>query len=327
MMQARFFDADDADDAGAWDYFCRGAHGATFLHSRAFLSYHGTRFVDRSVVIERQGEWLGLIPAAVHPADPAIVVSHPGATYGGIVHQGRLRGAHMLPALDAACALWASAGHARLQYKAVPHIYQAAPAQEDLYALFRAGAVRYRVDLSSCIDLRCRLPVSERRKRGKRRAERAGVHIVQGREHLAALWPVLADNLMRNHGATPVHTLDEITLLADRFPEHIHVMAAQVDGAVEAGIVLFLGPVVAHAQYIASSRAGHALNALDLLFDEAIGQGVRSGKRYFDFGISTEDQGRVLNDGLAQFKNEFGAGGVVHEFYELNLKGAGHASQ
>jgi hypothetical protein len=324
MMQARFF---EADDAGSWDSFCRGAHGATFLHSRAFLSYHGARFVDRSVVIGRDGEWLGVIPAAGHPADPSTVVSHPGATYGGIVHRGRLRGAHMLDALDAARALWASAGYERLLYKAVPHIYQAAPAQEDIYALFRAGAVRYRVDLSSCIDLQYRLPVSERRQRGKRKAQRAGVQVVQGRGHLAALWPVLANNLMRNHGVAPVHTLDEITLLADRFPEHIHVMAALVDGVVEAGVVLFFGQTVAHAQYIASSETGYAVNALDLLFEEAIGHGARSGKRYFDFGISTEDGGRILNEGLAQFKNEFGAGGVVHEFYELNLKGAANASQ
>jgi hypothetical protein len=324
MMQARFFDIDEADD---WDRFCRGAHGATFLHSRAFLSYHGTRFVDRSVVIERHGAWLGVIPAAMHPADPSIVVSHPGASYGGIVHQGRLRGAHMLHALDAARALWASAGFERLQYKAVPHIYQSAPAQEDLYALFRAGAVRYRVDLSSCIDLHNSLPVSERRKRGKRKAERAGVQLVQGKAYLAALWLVLADNLMRNHGATPVHTIDDITLLVDRFPEHIHVMAALANGVVEAGIVLFLGPAVAHAQYIASSEIGYALNALDLLFDEAIAQGARSGKLYFDFGISTEQQGQILNEGLVQFKNEFGAGGMVHEFYELKLKGAGDASE
>ena len=324
MMQARFF---GIDEANAWDHFCRAAHNATFLHSRAFLSYHGTRFIDRSVVIERHGEWLGVVPAAIHPSDPSTVVSHPGASYGGIVHQGGLRGAHMLLALDSARALWSSAGFERLQYKAVPHIYQVAPAQEDIYALFRAGAVRYRVDLSSCIDLHNRLPVSERRKRGKRKAERAGVQLVQGKAYLAALWLVLADNLMRKHGATPVHLLDEISLLVDRFPEHIHVMAALVNGVVEAGIVLFLGQPVVHAQYIASSEAGYSVNALDLLFDEAIAQSIRSGKRYFDFGISTEQQGQILNEGLAQFKNEFGAGGVVHEFYELKLKGAEDASE
>lgn len=324
MMLARFFNHDESD---TWDNFCRGTYGATFLHSRAFLSYHGARFIDRSVVIERQGEWLGVIPAAVHPSEPSTIVSHPGTTFGGIVHQGRLRGAQMLQALDCARTLWASSGYERLQYKAVPHIYQSAPAQEDLYALFRAGAERYRVDLSSCIDLQYRLPVSERRKRGKKKAQRASVRIVHGREHLAALWEVLADNLIRNHGVMPVHTLREITMLVDRFPEHIHVMTALVDGVVEAGTVLFVGQMVTHAQYIASSQVGYSVNALDLLFDEAIGDSSKSGKRYFDFGISTEDQGLILNEGLSQFKIEFGAGGVVHEFYELNLKGAGNASQ
>jgi len=326
-MEARFFDSADADDAPAWDAFCHRAHNATFLHTRAFLSYHGARFRDRSIVIERGGEWLGVMPAAAHPANPSLVVSHPGATYGGMVHGGRLRGAQMLQAFDAARTLWSSNGFERLQYKAVPHIYQAAPAQEDLYALFRAGAVRYRADLSSCIDLQHRLPLSERRQRAKKKAQRAGVRVAAGSAYLAALWPVLADNLMRNHGAVPVHTLDEIRLLAARFPEQIGVMAALVDGVVEAGIVLFLGPTVAHAQYIAASQAAYALNALDLVFDAAIAHAAEAGKRYFDFGISTENAGLVLNDGLAQFKNEFGAGGVVHEFYELNLKGAEHASE
>ncbi|MGY8710068.1 GNAT family N-acetyltransferase [Bradyrhizobium sp. 18BD] len=323
MMRARFF---DAGDAIRWDSFCHGAHGATFLHSRAFLSYHGNRFVDRSVVVERHDEWLGVIPAAEHPGDPSTVVSHPGATYGGMVHHGRLRGGRMLQALNSALALWASAGYERLQYKAVPYIYQISPAQEDLYALFRAGAARYRSDLSSCIDLQYRLPVSERRKRGRKKALRACVQLTQGTDHLAALWPVLADNLERNHDAAPVHTLGEMSLLAARFPEHIEVMTAQVDGSVEAGIVLFLGQTVAHAQYIASSEAGYAVNALDLLFDGAIEHSVRSGKRYFDFGISTEEHGRILNEGLAQFKNEFGAGGIVYEHYEMNLKEGGNAA-
>lgn len=324
MMRARFF---NVDESSSWDSFCRDAHGTTFLHSRAFLSYHGSRFVDRSVVIERHGKWLGVIPAAEHPAIPSTVVSHPGASYGGIVHQGQLRGAQMLHALDAASALWASAGYERLQYKAVPHIYHAAPGQEDLYALFRAGAVRYRVDLSSCIDLRHRLPVGERRIRGTRKARQAGVHIGRGSEHLAPLWRVLVDNLMRKHGVAPVHTLEEINSLVDRFPEHIEVTVALVAGVVEAGIVLFLGQTVAHAQYIASSDVGYSVSALDLVFDEAIQHSAESGKRYFDFGISTENQGLDLNVGLAQFKNEFGAGGVVHEFYELNLKGSRHAPQ
>jgi hypothetical protein len=43
------------------------------------------------------------------------------------------------------------------------------------------------------------------------------------------------------------------------------------------------------------------------------------GARYFDFGVSNEQGGQILNEGLYRFKMSFGAGGVVHEFYEVAL--------
>jgi hypothetical protein len=322
-MDARFF---EPDDAAQWDRFCETSHGSTFLHSRRFLSYHGERFVDRSIIFEEAGRWVGIVPAAQHPALRDVIVSHPGITYGGVLHQGRLRGASMLLAFDAAAARWRAAGYARLQYKAIPPIYQRAPAQEDLYALFRLGASRYRCDLSSCIDLRHRLAISERRKRAQKKAQSAGIRIDTGGAHLPALWHVLADNLQRRHAAKPVHSFDEISTLAARFPGNIAVNVALSGTQVLAGVVLFLSDTVVHAQYIASSEAGFDTCALDLVMEHAIAQSAAADKRYFDFGISTEDQGRVLNEGLNQFKNEFGAGGVAYEFYEWNMTGGGYAA-
>ncbi|MGH8294089.1 MAG: GNAT family N-acetyltransferase [Steroidobacteraceae bacterium] len=321
-MKARLF---LPDDAARWDEFCARAYGATFLHSRRFLSYHQDRFDDRSIVIEDAGGWLGVIPAARHPVEHDVVVSHPGITYGGVLHHGRLRGGEMLAALGSAAALWHAAGFGRLQYKAVPYIYQRAPAQEDLYALFRAGARRYRCDLSSCIDLHHRLPPSERRGRARAKALRAGAQIAAGNQHVHALWEVLQENLRRRHRVQPVHSLSEITTLAARFPDRLRVIVGLVDGKVEAGTLLFLTDRVAHAQYIASSERGHEVNALDLVLESALDESRLDGKRYFDFGISTENQGQTLNEGLNRFKNEFGAGGVAYEFYECDLGRNGDA--
>ena len=47
------------DDADAWDGFCEGALQSTLLHTRRFLSYHGDRFADRSLIIEEAGKWIG----------------------------------------------------------------------------------------------------------------------------------------------------------------------------------------------------------------------------------------------------------------------------
>lgn len=306
-------------DAASWDAFCASAPMATFLHRRSFLSYHGDRFADLSLVIEDEaGRWLGVFPAARGAAES--VVSHPGATYGGLVHGGTLRGEAMLDALTAVCAHYAAAGYTRLRYKAVPRIYHRRPSDDDLYALFRLGAERVRCDLSCAIDLADRGAVSERRRRAQRKAAKAGLVVTRDDPDLAAYWQVLADNLASRHDAKPVHRLDEIELLKARFGEAIQLVSARQDGSLIAGTLLFNTPSTAHAQYIASLDSGREIGGLDAVFEEAIAWAAASGRRYFDFGISNEAEGRVLNSGLYEFKAQFGASGVIHEFFDLDLK-------
>lgn len=315
-MQVRPYGAADEE---AWDRLCSRSHCASFLQTRAFLSYHGERFRDRSLVLTDGQRWLGVLPAASHPTLAQVVESHPGITYGGFVHDGSLRGERAMAALRLAAAHYASLGYRTLRYKPLPHIYQRAPAQDDLYALFRLGARRARCDLACCLDLANPLPPSERRRRAAVRARKAGLRYVDGSDCLPALWRVLEDNLLRKHGSRPVHSLAEMQLLASRFPDHIRFSVAEHEGVVVAGTVAFIVGPVMHLQYIASSETGHALSALDGLFGQLIEQARAAGLRYFDFGTSNEDQGRVLNEGLYRFKSEFGGGGVAYETYELDL--------
>jgi Acetyltransferase (GNAT) domain len=316
-MQARAYTAADAE---RWDTFCAEALSATFLHSRRFLSYHGDRFTDRSLVFEDGARWLGVLPAAQGLLQPELVVSHPGITYGGVLHDGALRGEAMLNALQAARAHYAAAGYRSLLYKPVPHIYHCAPAQDDLYALFRLDAQRVRCDLSSCIDLAHPLPLSERRRRALKKAQRAGLSLESGAHLADQLWPVLEANLAQRHGQKPVHSLEQIRLLLQRFPQAIRITIARLEKQVIAGTVLFIAGGVCHTQYIASNALGHETGALDLVFDQQITEARDMKAQFFDFGISNEDGGRSLNVGLHRFKSEFGAGGVVHEAYEIDLK-------
>lgn len=313
-LRLRPYEVSDATD---WDAFCSVAHQATFLHMRRFLSYHGNRFQDLSLVLEEDGRWVGLFPAALHPDDPRCAVSHPGITYGGLLHAGALRGGRAIEALSAIRSYFTELGISKLIYKAVPLFYHAVPAQDDVYALFRLGATRVRCDLSCAIDLAQRPPPSERRRRGQRKALRNGVEIHEGPKFLPALWEVVTDNLQRKHQVSPVHTVAEITLLAERFPQDIRCVVALLAGEVIAGTVIFSTTMADHAQYIASSEMGREVGALDVVFDHCITVATNSGKRWFDFGISTVNSGLVLNEGLYRFKSEFGGGGVIYEFFEL----------
>lgn len=308
------------EKAQLWDHHVAAFPMHTFLHTRRFLSYHGNRFRDQSVFLtDTGGEVVGAFPAAVDPDDQQIIVSHPGITYGGLLHGERLRGEEVLLALQQIGAYYGSRGFTCLRYKAIPHMYHQVPAEDDLYALFRLGARRYRCDLSATIDLHGSSRPSERRARGQKKAAKHGLEIVEGAENIERVWNVLAENLGRKHGVRPVHSLDEICTLHALFPDNIRFIAGIHNGQVQAGLVLFVTATTVHAQYIASSEVGQSIAALDAVFAYAIGQARDQGFRYFDFGISTEKGGTALNSGLYQFKREFGAGGTVHDFYEIAL--------
>lgn len=311
----------DPARCGEWDGLVGDSASGTFLHTRRFLSYHGDRFEDRSLIlVDDRDRLVAVFPAALNPADPDVVVSHPGITYGGIVHGRALRGDGVLAALDAILDHYRVLGLRTLRYKAVPAMYHRWPAQDDLYALFRRQARLVRRDLSATVDLVRPLPVSERRRRGARRARTQGAEIVHGMEHTRAFWAVLEQVLSARHGARPVHTLDEIRLLAARFPREIDFIGAARGTTLLAGTVLFRTDTVCHAQYIASNDAGNAIGALDLVFEAAVEKARQLGSLWFDFGISTEAQGTLLNSGLHEFKTGFGAGALTYDFYDLALR-------
>ncbi len=308
------------DQAEWWDTFCETAPMATFLHTRRYLSYHGERLADCSLTIREGDTWLGLLPAAASPTVSDMIVSHPGVTFGGLVHGGKLHGTRMLEALELALKHFARLGFRKLLYKCVPSIYHQVPSQDDRYALFRLGAIRVRCDLSATIDLNGPIVPSRRRQRSLKKALETGAVVTTADSaQISSLWSVLNDNLERKHNAAPVHSEAEIRLLAGRFPERIRFVVALLAGNVEAGVVLYIDKGVHHAQYIAASEAAYQHSLLDAVFDHCIAGAMRERARFFDFGISNEDQGRILNEGLYRFKTEFGGGGVVHEFYELPL--------
>lgn len=315
-LVARRFEESDSD---AWDELVAGSWNGTFLHTRRFLRYHGERFQDASLLLEdgARGNVLGVFPAAVDPRDSGCVTSHPGITYGGIVHRGGLLGMRMRAALEAICEHYDSAGFRALRYKVVPAIYHRRPAEDDRYALFLLGARRYRCDLSSTLDLATKPSLAPSKLRNIKKALRCGSSVETGAQFLRPFWDVLSANLDERHGASPVHSLEEIEDLHARFPENIICTVAVANGEVVAGSVTFRTDTVDHGQYYSASAEGRNLSALPLVVERCIAMAASSGRRYYDMGTSNEAEGRVLNEGLHRQKSEFGASGVVYEFYEL----------
>jgi Acetyltransferase (GNAT) domain len=310
----------DPGHARLWDDLIARSCNGTFLHTRRFISYHGDRFRDRSLVLENhRGHIIGVFPAAEDDNDLEAISSHPGLTYGGLVHDGSVRGASMIGALERITGHYSDLGYRRLRYKVVPAIYHSAPADDDLYALFRLGATRYRSDLSAAIDLSHRGRVSQRRARSRRRAEGAGISVEETWCEIASFWRVLELNLANRHAASPVHSLEEIRLLHDRFPDQVLLIVARMGEVLAGGAVLYSAGPVLKLQYTATTEEGRALSATDLVMEHAIELARRRGCRYFDFGTCTFDEGHTLSQDMYQFKTSFGAGGVAYDHYQFDL--------
>jgi hypothetical protein len=308
-----------ADLSTEWDNLVVRSFAGTFLHTRRFLSYHGDRFRDLSAGIYDTGHLVGVFPAAYDPREKTCVTSHPGVTYGGLLHEGGLRGNRMIEAFDKLRKYYADLGLQTLRYKAVPRMYHRVPAEDDLYALFRAGAKRYRCDLAAVVDLKNRKSPSHRRTRCLRAAMASKLLVQEGNDGLVGFWEILETNLARKYCVRPAHTLEEMQLLLSRFPDQIRLVTAIASEQIVAGVLLFVMPTTVHTQYISASESGYTVHALDAVIEHCIAIASCGPARWFSMGISNEPNSGMLNDGLHRFKTEFGAGAVTHEFYELAL--------
>lgn len=307
----------DQSMADAWNAFVAKSKNGTFLFHRNYMDYHADRFVDCSLLFYKKKELVALLPAN-YKREERTVYSHGGLTYGGFVLSEKISVADTMQIMS--CAMeWMklTLGAEHWIYKPVPHIYHNAPAEEDLYALFRQEATLEARGVSSAIDNRHRISMQELRKRGVRKAANNNVTYTESTD-LKSFWNILETVLAGRHGCTPVHSIDEIERLKATFPDNIRLFVAEADGIPVAGTLIYETRTVAHAQYIAASDYGRSIGALDGLFAHLIAE-VFASKPYLDFGISTEQGGRYLNEGLAFQKEGFGARAVIYDTYTIKL--------
>lgn len=298
-----------------WDDFVGVSKNGTFLFFRDYMDYHAERFADNSLVVfNDKKEIVALLPAN---KNEKTLISHEGLTYGGFITDARMKTGLMLDVFDCVLTCLREAGFTKLIYKCVPHIYHRFPAEEDRYALFRSDAILVRSDVSCAVRRDSKQPYQERRSRAIKKASLK--NLVCGiSDDYAAYWRILEANLEASHGAKPVHSLPEIEKLRGFSPDNIKLFAVFSGDEMIAGTVIYESEEVAHAQYIASSELGKSLGGLDLLFHYLLTE-VFQNKTYFDFGISTEQQGKFLNKGLIEFKEGFGGRAVTYDFFEINI--------
>jgi hypothetical protein len=298
----------------SWNHFVKNAKNGHFMFCREYMEYHSYRFRDHSLMFMLDDKLVALLPSNL---DDNILYSHQGLTFGGIISNNFMTTPLMLTIFDKLIEYLKKNNFSKLIYKAIPYIYSTVPAQEDLYALNVYEANLFRVDVSSTIDIDNKIELSSRRKRGVKKALKSDLKVEKSQDY-ENFYIILSEMLTTKHNTTPTHSLLEIKLLTEFFPDNILLYSTvNSDNKMLAAVLVFEMNNWVHAQYIVLSQEGKEVGALDLLFDQLINVIYKS-KKYFDFGISTENQGKLLNIGLINQKEEFGARAIIHNFFELS---------
>lgn len=303
-------------DKASWDAFVAQSKNGTFLFFRNYMDYHADRFSDHSLMVYYKSSLYALLPANL---TGDTLYSHQGLTYGGLLMTDKCKTAVVRDIFIAINNYLRQQGISRVVYKHIPWIYASLPAEEDLFALSNVCHTSLvSRDVASVVELDNRLPFSVLRKRGIKKAEKAGFSIMEMQD-CREFWSLLEHNLMDRYGARPVHTLEEITLLKSRFPQHIRLFVACQGSRVFGGTLLYIDHQTAKTQYISANEEGKRVGALDLLFSQLIAQCEKDGLRYFDFGTSNLVTNDDLNDSLIFQKEGFGGRAVCYDTYEWVL--------
>jgi len=306
-----------SDFFSIWNDFVVKAKNGTFLFHRNFMEYHQDRFDDFSLLIFDEDKLLAVLPANV---DDVNIYSHQGLTYGGLVVSEKLRSTDFFEIFKSILEYLHIQGFSHLYIKDLPHFYTSQFADEIKYLQFVLDAEIYRKDICSVIDLSENFHVSKSVKRDYNISLNKK-HYVIFDDDLSIFWKqVLIPNLWETHQAKPVHSLEEIRYLKNHFPQEIiQVNVYSDDGKILGGTTLFISKNVVHSQYISLNKEVSNEGVLDFLHLTLIDK-FKSEKKYFDFGISNENQGRNINKGLLFWKEKFGARSAIQEFYKFETQ-------
>jgi CelD/BcsL family acetyltransferase involved in cellulose biosynthesis len=304
----------------AWKRFVYESRNGTLFHDLDFLAYHPpSRFQSVHLLIRKKGNPCAVFPAVrVKEEGRTSLVSHPGASYGGLVLAQGLGAKEVCQMVEKLVAWAKGEGFERIEMTLPPEICSQGPDHRLEFALHLAGFRIVRRQLTGAIPLvesHPKIANSTMRMVGK--ARRAGVEVRESGNY-KTFYEILVANRSK-HGAKPTHTLAELERLKKLVPEHLALFLAEWKGKPIGGTLLFvLNARVVLNFYLAHLWEYQEHRAANLLVYETIQWAKRKGFHYLDMGTSMI--GAEPNWSLTEFKERFGAQGFLRDSYELVLR-------
>ncbi|SFZ92702.1 hypothetical protein SAMN05428642_102901 [Flaviramulus basaltis] len=296
-----------------WNKFVAESKNATFLFNRDFIDYHNNRFKDFSLLVYNKDKLVSILPANIIDNN---IYSHQGLSYGGLILSFNSTFQCALASFYVILKFLFEQKINILFLKQLPKIYHLRPSDELDYLFFTLKGESYRKDVSMVIPLNTVFKLSTLRKRQLKKAHSNDLFIKLETD-LTTFWNnILTPNLKKKYKTKPTHSLSEINMLREKFPNNILQYNVYYGDELLAGCTVFETDNVIHLQYIATKKEKN-IGALDYLIYQLLTITYKD-KDYFDFGTSMENEGKKINEGLLNWKQSFGASTLIHDFYKID---------
>lgn len=313
-----------------WDDFVfNKSINGTFLQSRNFLNYHPKdRFFDYSLLFYLKGKVVAVCPACMIDKCGKTFVSHQGSTYGGLVlGKEVLRLEIIVSLIELLQRYLIDNGFNRIIMKPTMSLLCKEQDEALLYALSFCGFTEYK-ELNLYIDYSVYnkdiiTNLSKLKKRQINRCVKEGLVLrkIAEKRELEDFYEVLKDNL-KKFNKEPVHSVDELLDLRQRFPDTIKFYGAYLNDELLSCTMVFEFPdsKCAHTQYLAAKNVEGNLSPMSFIYYSMVDLYRECGYKYLSWGIATEHYGEGINWGLMRNKEEYGSLHIMNRIYEKELK-------
>jgi len=303
-----------------WDAFVWQANNGTIFQTRKFINYHPPeRFEDHSLIFKKKDRIVALFPATIrYENHRQILTSHRGTSYGGLITKFNLGIRDAFFIVEDLIDYARAQGFKGIELTPPPQIYYLRSSNYIDFALVKNGFGYRKREISSVIPLTFSEDdilntFTPESRRNVRRGLKLNVRVEES-EQYDLFYQILKRNLKMRHNVQPTHTLEELLLLKNIFPDRIKLFAAYAENQMIAGVVMFAcNERVTLAFYISHNEDFQQYRGVNCLFFEIIRRAIVEKYSYLDFGIFTVNMDP--NWGLGRFKESFGAQGVFRDTY------------
>ena len=315
-----------------WDLFVSSSFNGTIFHKRQFLSYHIDRdFEDCSFLFKKRGQIIALMPAAIlKDGNQRTLFSHPGASFGGIVHQDLSFDDcnKIFELIELFCK---ENNYDNIFIVQTPTIYNKYHQNEIVdYVLKINNYENIESYISNVLTIE-EDTQNQLFKISKNKNRSVGYYEgLLEKYNLTFKWvddfqdfyPILLKN-KKKHDSKPTHTEKELEVLKSLFPNEILQLMLYADNTPIAGMTIFKanakGAILFYSMF---DYDYNKMQPIPLLMHYIIDWAKKNELIFIDYGVShmpQADNPLTPSRSLIKFKEEFGCFGIIRNAYSKKI--------